>query len=100
MTQIEVRTEASDDGWLFTVTVAQGRSQTTHSVAVAREAYDRLSGGACPPEELVRLSFQFLLEREPKESVLRQFDITVISRYFPEYEREIRRRVQGSSPSG
>jgi hypothetical protein len=32
--------------------------------------------------------FQFLLEREPKESILRRFDVTVISRYFPEFERE------------
>ena len=38
-------------------------------------------------------SFRFLLEREPKESILRSFDLTVISRYFSEYEREITRRV-------
>jgi hypothetical protein len=41
----------------------------------------------------VRKSFLFLLEREPKESILRSFDLTVISRYFPEYEREITRRL-------
>jgi hypothetical protein len=33
------------------------------------------------------------LEREPKESILRSFELTVISRYFPEYEREIARRL-------
>ena len=42
-------------------------------------------------EELVRRSFEFLLEREPKESILSRFDLTVISRYFPEYERLISR---------
>jgi hypothetical protein len=51
-------------------------------------------GEACPPEELVRRSFEFLLERESKESILREFDITVISRYFPNYEDEIRQRVR------
>jgi hypothetical protein len=35
----------------------------------------------------------FLLKREPKESILRSFDLTVISRYFPEYEREMTRRL-------
>ena len=35
----------------------------------------------------------FLLEREPKESILRSFDLTVISRYFAEYEREMTGRL-------
>jgi hypothetical protein len=41
----------------------------------------------------VRRSFEFLLEREPKESILARFDLSVISRYFPEYEDEIKRRL-------
>ena len=41
----------------------------------------------------MKRSFQFLLEREPKESILKQFDLQVIGRYFPEYEREIQRRL-------
>jgi hypothetical protein len=41
----------------------------------------------------VEESFRFLLEREPKESILRRFNLTVISRYFPEYEREIKTRL-------
>jgi hypothetical protein len=36
-----------------------------------------------------------LLERESNTSILRSFRITDISRYFPEYEREIRRRLAG-----
>jgi len=32
--------------------------------------------------------FRFLLEREPKGSILGRFDATAISRYFPEFERE------------
>jgi hypothetical protein len=42
----------------------------------------------------VRRSFEFLLEREPKESILASFDLTVIARYFPEYESEIARRLK------
>ena len=33
--------------------------------------------------------FHFLLDREPKELILQRFDVTVISRYFPEFEREL-----------
>ena len=31
----------------------------------------------------------FLLAREPRESILGRFDLPLIGRYFPEYEREI-----------
>ncbi len=39
------------------------------------------------PEELVRRSFEFLLHRESKESILREFDLSVIRRFFPDYDR-------------
>jgi hypothetical protein len=37
-------------------------------------------------EELVRDSFGFLLERESKASILKEFDLAVIKRYFPNYD--------------
>jgi len=37
-------------------------------------------------DELVRASFDFLLAREPKESILKAFDLAVIKRYFPDYD--------------
>jgi hypothetical protein len=42
------------------------------------------------PEELIRSSFKFLLEREPKESILESFELPTISRYFPEYDQAVR----------
>ena len=78
----------------FVVTVADGEDETTHRVMVPSEFADRLVGRAGSTKELVRLSFEFLLEREPKESILREFDITVIARYFPEYEDELRDRLR------
>ena len=49
-----------------------------------------LAPDATEPTDLVRRSFEFLLEREPKASILRRFDLPLIGRYFPEYERTIR----------
>jgi len=48
-----------------------------------------LTQGRFSTEELVSRSFDFLLAREPNTSILRSFDLAVISRYFPEYERVI-----------
>lgn len=42
-------------------------------------------------EDLVRRSFEFLLEREPAGSILASFELSVIARYFPEYDRAFRR---------
>jgi len=38
---------------------------------------------------LVRRSFEFLLAREPKESILKKFDLALIQKYFLEYENTI-----------
>lgn len=60
-----------------------------YEVTVERGDYERLTNGGITPEELVEKSFKFLLERESKESILKQFNLMEIARYFPEYEREI-----------
>ena len=76
----------------FEVLVAEHRT-TTHNVTVKPSYYQKLTGGKVPVETLVEKSFEFLLEREPNTSILRRFDLTVISRYFPDYERTIQKRL-------
>ncbi len=83
----------ADRTYEFQVIVQEGLGETRHRVTLKKADYERLSGGAVEPKALVAESFRFLLERESKESILRSFDLTVISRYFPEYEREIGRRL-------
>jgi len=94
MSEIKIETNAQDDGWEFQVTVIEGRSQTSHRVTMSKETYGKLTGGTVSPEECVRKSFEFLLEREPKESILRQFDITKISFYFPGFEQKLQHRLK------
>lgn len=80
------------DATHFRVRVTEGVSHTSHEVTVDPKDQAKLAGTSTP-EDLIRKSFEFLLEREPKESILSRFDLTVISRYFPEYEREIKKRL-------
>ena len=77
----------------FRVRVSDNSSESVHRVRLGPQAYQRLTAGKVEPRELVRRSFEFLLEREPKESILTRFDLSVISRYFPEYQGEIKRRL-------
>jgi len=90
---IEVQKTDHGDTYELQVTVKEGRGESRHRVTLRKADYERLSGGKVSPEALVTESFRFLLEREPKESILHSFDLTVIGRYFPEYEREIARRL-------
>ncbi len=77
----------------FRVRVLEAGSESTHLVTLDPKDYARLAQGAVEPQELIRKSFEFLLEREPKESILSCFDLPVIGRYFPEFEHEIKKRV-------
>jgi hypothetical protein len=73
---------------IYKVTV-KSVSTTSHTVTLSDSYYQKLTGGKITPEELIRKSFEFLLEREPNTSILRSFELPVIGRYFPEYERVI-----------
>lgn len=73
----------------FEVTVEE-RTTTVHKVTLPQHYYEKLTGNKVSPEVLVEKSFEFLLEREPNTSILRGFELSVISRYFPEYERTIK----------
>lgn len=81
--------EEKDNAWIFQVVVGEEPDATSHVVTVPREYWKKLANGKDNPADFVRKSFEFLLEREPKEAILREFELSVISRYFPEYEEEI-----------
>jgi hypothetical protein len=86
---IQVRLTAERDPFTFDVVVSEGQGETRHHVTMSRELCERLTAGKHTPERCVEAAFRFLLDREPKESILRRFDVTEISRYFPEFEREM-----------
>lgn len=90
---IEVRQTGTDDPMEFSVTVREGGAETRHRVTLSQPTYDKLTSGKVSPERCIEAAFEFLLEREPKESILSRFDVTVISRYFPEFEKEFSRSL-------
>jgi hypothetical protein len=92
MHKIQVRQVES---FLFEVTVS-GNAETMHHVSISPD-YAKKIGGESPTALLpllVERSFEFLLAREPNTSILRKFDLSVINRYFPEYEKTIQDSVR------
>ncbi len=78
---------------VFRVEVRQGQRETTHQVTAPERLGDGVQLRQDDLERVVRESFRFLLEREPVTSILRQFSLSDISRYFPEYPSELQRRL-------
>lgn len=76
------------DPLLLDVSVRDGKSETRHRVTLPQSEAQRLARGR-PVEELVQAAFRFLLDREPKEAILKRFDFAVIGGYFPEFEARL-----------
>jgi hypothetical protein len=69
------------------------KHSTIHTVTVRPEYAAKLLNGSASAEVLVKKSFEFLLARESNSSILRSFDLSVIARYFPDYEQEITKQL-------
>lgn len=91
MADIEVqRATEHDKGLTFVVSVTEGDSRAEHHVTLSQDDYTNWSRAEEDPEAFVKRCFEFLLAREPKESILSRFDVRDINRYFPEFDSEIR----------
>ena len=90
---VDVTCRLIPEGFVCDVVVGSDPGATRHEVTVSRADLADLAPGHYDPEELVRASFDFLLQREPREAILRRFELPVIERYFPGYADHIRRRL-------
>ena len=80
-----LKQEGTESGCRFVVTI----DDIKFEVEVERAHWQEITNGTEDAEELVRRSFEFLLEREPKEAILHRFNLRDIKKYFPEYPRDI-----------
>ncbi len=85
---ISVTQTGDGDPLAFEAVIVEGKTRTRHEVTMAREDQRRLAPGA-GAEVLIEAAFRFLLDREPKEAILTRFDVSVISRYFPDFETRL-----------
>ena len=92
---VDVTVREQGDGWIADVAVHDART-STHRVRVSKDEHARYGGGDVT--DLVRRSFAFLLEREASTSILSEFSLSTIERYFPDYAREFPR--SGARPPG
>lgn len=88
--RISVRHE---HGAVYSVIVDDGHGTSAHQVTVWPSDIDRY-GPDSSPEDLLEASFEFLLERESKESILSRFELPTIERYFADYPIQVREKLR------
>lgn len=87
---VSVTQTATQSKLEFAVEVREGRGSSRHTVTLDPALLARLTAGRpVGAEAFVEAVFAFLLEREPKESIMSRFDVSIVARYFPEFETEI-----------
>ena len=77
----------------YGVEVEEGHEVTGHKVRLSQEFLDDLLLTGVDEEVIVRETFDFLLEREPATSILPEFSLEDVSRYFPDFPEELQRRL-------
>ena len=80
------------DNNTFKVSVTKNAS-TVHIVLLNDRFHQDVSNNKLTKTELITKSFEFLLERESNQSILKKFNLEVISQYFPEYIDEIKKLI-------
>jgi hypothetical protein len=86
-----ISVEAIDNN-SFKVSVTKD-SSTEHIVLLSDRFHQDVTNNKLTKTELITHSFEFLLKRESNKSILKKFNLEVISQYFPEYIDEIKKII-------
>ncbi len=90
--------EETKTGWTFEVEVGREDVEDelrTFTVQLDEDYYDKIASDVdITPEDIVAATFEFLLSREPKESIQPTFDIDEVSDYFPDFEDKIKQLLE------
>jgi hypothetical protein len=83
---ISVTSDPSGGGLVFDVIVRDARGESRHRVTIQADEARRWAKFGAEPSDCVEAAMRFLIDREPKESILSAFDMRVVRRYFPEFD--------------
>lgn len=88
-------TASGGENGACTVLVEHEGREFRYTVEVPAELTERLGA---EPAEVARATLAFLVDREPPTSIMREFECTVVRRYFPEYDEQLPTYLEGPGP--
>lgn len=92
MVRINIKSkEKTIAGWrIIVVLEEENEPDLEFNVEVDEDHYNDLTSLSIAPEDLVKRSFQYLLNREGKHEIMKSFNLRDISKFFPEYDDMVR----------
>jgi hypothetical protein len=79
-------TPCPGSGFTFDVIVGDLRGESQHRVTIEANEAERWAKLGAEPSRCAEAVMRFLLDREPRESIMSAFDMGVVRRYFPEFD--------------
>ena len=83
---VSVTSDPSGGGLVFDVIVRDPRGESRHRVTIEANNAERWAKLGAEPSRCAEAVMRFLLDREPKKSILNAFDTNVVRRYFPGFD--------------
>jgi hypothetical protein len=81
-------TPCRGSGFTFNVIVRDLHGESRHRVTIEANEAERWAKLGAEPSRCAEAVMRFLLDREPKKSILNAFDTNVVRRYFPGFDDE------------
>lgn len=78
--------------WEFQVEIADEARLSKYRVRIDPEFYQNLET-TISPHEVVRITFEYLLERENADGILKEFNVRQVSEYFEDYVATLKERL-------
>lgn len=79
-------TPCRGSGFTFNVIVRDLHGESRHRVTIEANNAERWAKLGAEPSRCAEAVMRFLLDREPKKSILNAFDTNVVRRYFPGFD--------------
>jgi len=77
--------ETTEAGWRFAVTLTRAGDDYTYTVSLNKVYLEKLFP-LSEPEELIKKTMTFLLSREDAASILQEFNVEDVMKFFSDFE--------------
>ena len=81
--------QLTEEPWEYHITLLEDDTNLGEYVMTMTSDEYHGYGGTEDPDDVVRATFRFLLDREDPEMILERFSISVIEKHFPEYSEKL-----------
>lgn len=81
--------QLEEEPWVFAVGLREADENLGDYLVMMNEDEYMTYGQGADPQEVVRATFRFLLEREDPEMIMDRFHLREVLQHYPEYSEQV-----------